>query len=244
MIKKIIILIAAAAAVTVAAAAEPVGEWTIHYARNPVTELVYTGNYIYGASQREIRYFNIEDKSLHVLNKTHGLSSTDEITAIGYSPLTETIIVGYADGNIDLLDAENSVYNIDAIKKRNISGEKKINKIFTDGRYAYLACGFGIIVIDLKKEEIKESYFIGEDNSSMKVYDIIVDKKNIYAATEKGLYFAPQNANNLNDYHAWQVDTVTGEMPLSKICKKNDTTLFILCKSESDALNDVFFECV
>ncbi|MDR0763353.1 MAG: hypothetical protein LBF01_02525 [Bacteroidales bacterium] len=246
MIKKIITLIAAAAtaAATATATAEPMGEWTLHFAPNPVTELIYTGNYIYAACQKEIHYLDIENDVLYVLNKTHGLSTTDEITAIGYSQTTQTIIVGYADGNIDLLDAENSVYNIDAIKKRNISGEKKIYKIFSNGRYAYLACGFGIVIIDLKKEEIKESYFIGDGNSPMKVYDITVDEKNIYAATEKGLYFAPQNAHNLNDYHAWQIDTVTGDEPLWKICPKNDTAFFVLSKSQSDTVDDILFECV
>lgn len=221
------------------------GEWTLHFAnRNPVTELVYTGNYIYAACKKEIHYLDIENNSLHAFNKVNGLSSTDEISAIGYSPATETIIVGYTDGNIDLLDAENSVYTIDAIKKRNISGEKKIYKIFSDGRYAYLACGFGIVVIDLKKEEIKDSYFIGEGNSPIKIYDVIVDAKNIYAATENGLYFALQNAHNLNDYHAWQKDTVAGSDPIFKICKKNDTALFVYYKSQSDTVSDVLFECV
>ncbi|MDR1973092.1 MAG: hypothetical protein LBQ31_00265 [Bacteroidales bacterium] len=250
MSKKIITLffiaakIAATIATTATARTSTTGEWMLHFTNNPVTELVYTGNYIYGICQKEIHYLDIASNSLHALNKIEGLSSTDEITSIGYSKTTETIIVGYADGNIDLLDAENSVYNIDAIKRRNISSEKNIYKIFTDGRYAYLACGFGIVIIDLRKEEIKESYFIGTDNSPIKVYDLIVDEKYIYAATENGLYFALKNAHNLNDYRAWQTDSLLGNESLSKICKKNDTTIFFISKSQSDSINDVLFECI
>jgi hypothetical protein len=223
---------------------EYIGKWTTHFMLNPSSDLVYTGNYVYSACIKDIRYLDIRNNSVHALDKTTGLSATDDITAMGYSKLTETIIVGYADGNIDLLDEENSVYNIDAIKKKNISGEKKINRIFVDGRYAYLACGFGIVIIDLRKEEIKESYFIGKDNSALRIFDIIIDKKNIYAATENGLFYADKDAHNLNDYNAWKKDTKVPDSNLARICVKDASTLFMLYKSQVDSLSDIFLEYV
>jgi hypothetical protein len=241
-ISTIILSILASTIANTAYSVEYIGKWTMHFAQNPVTELIYTGNYVYAACQKDIHYLDIINNSLHTFDKTNGLSCTDDITAIGYSTLTETIIVGYADGNIDLLDEENSVYNIDAIKKKNISGEKKIYRIFVDGRYAYLACGFGIVIIDLRKEEIKESYFIGKDNNALRTFDIIVDEKNIYAATETGIFYADKDAHNLNDYNVWKRDTSIQGGSIARICKKNDTALYVLRKAESEVKSDVIYE--
>jgi hypothetical protein len=41
------------------------------------------------------------------------------------------------------------IYNIPDISRKYIPGEKKINRIRTKGKYAYLACSFGIVVVDL-----------------------------------------------------------------------------------------------
>ncbi len=67
------------------------------------------------------------------------------------------------NANIDLVDVANNVINnVPDIKIKPIIGEKKINKILFLNKKAYLSCGFGIVVMDLVKKEIKETYIIGE----------------------------------------------------------------------------------
>ena len=58
---------------------------------------------------------------------------------------------------------DNEVINIPDIKRKEISGLKKINNIYFKNNLAYLSCSFGVVVLDLIKKEIKDTYKIGEN---------------------------------------------------------------------------------
>ncbi|MCM1553953.1 MAG: hypothetical protein NC048_00445 [Bacteroides sp.] len=77
-----------------------------------------------------------------------------------------------------------------------------------EGRYAYLSMPFGVVMVDLQKQEIKETYFIGTDNAYLSVFEMASDEKYLYAGTEQGLKYADISAPNLNDYTAWRTDTL------------------------------------
>ena len=97
------------------------------------------------------------------------------------------------------------------IKRKNIPGNKEINSIRVNGRYAFLSCGFGIVVIDLLKQEIKDTYHVNVDSINNNVYEMASDANWFYAATDSGIYRASVNDPNLNSYFEWsKVFTQTG----------------------------------
>lgn len=145
---------------------------------------------------------NTSDNSLQKYSKVTGLSDSD-ISAIGYSEQAKIFVIGYENGNIDLVKGD-SIINIPDIKRKSIMGKKSINKIFFINQYAYLACGFGIVICDLGKREFKDTYFIGQGGTQLEVHDIAFDGQFIYAATAGGLYKADVHHPNLLDYNAWQ----------------------------------------
>ena len=73
-------------------------------------------------------------------------------------------------------------------------------------QFAYLACGFGIVVLDVKKEEIKDTYIIGTGGSQLKINDITIDDTYIYAATDNGIYTANKTSSFLSDFTVWSKD--------------------------------------
>ncbi len=95
------------------------------------------------------------------------------------------------------------VINLSDIKRKQLTTDKTINNVSFIGDEAWLACGFGIVVINLKKQEIKDTYLIGENGSNVGVNDIETDDEFIYAATNKGILKAQKNGANLLDYQSW-----------------------------------------
>jgi ligand-binding sensor domain-containing protein len=79
--------------------------------------------------------------------------------------------------------------------------------VFCNGDLAYVACGFGIVVFDLKKEEVKDTYYIGNQGDAVNVTDIAFFQGRIYASTDDGVYYAAQDAPNLANYSAWHFDS-------------------------------------
>src|SRR5690606_20670729 len=101
------------------------------------------------------------------------------------------------------LISKSRVVNLSDIKRKQLTTDKNINNISFIGEEAWLACGFGIVVINLKKQEIKDTYLIGENGSTLGVNDIETDGEYIYAATNKGILKAQKDGANLLDFKSW-----------------------------------------
>ena len=74
------------------------------------------------------------------------------------------------------------------------------------GDYAYLSCGFGIVVLDMAKEEIYDTYYIGPSGDAINVLDMTYNDTSFFAATESGIYYADINSNFLADFNQWHKD--------------------------------------
>jgi hypothetical protein len=178
----------------------PIGNWVAHLPYNDVYRVAEIGSKIYGATGSAIFYYDKNDNSLNPLSKTTGLSDVG-VNALGSDPSTSTLVLGYINSNIDLLYSD-EVINIPDIKRKSIPGDKAIYSIsFIEGK-AHLACGFGIVVLDVANREISDTYHINSNNSA--VYDIVLYQDTIYAASEVGLYKAPKQGQNLVDYNSWE----------------------------------------
>lgn len=217
-----------------------VGTWRYHFAAMPTEQLTIWGNEVYAAHRADLLCYNTADHTLTSLSKRNGLSGSD-IGAIAYHQAGNCLVVGYKDGNIDLYYG-GYVFNMPDIKEKSMadSVEKAIYRIHTQGAYAYLACGFGIIVVDVTKQEFKETYFIGPLNASLRVNEVDCDDRYIWAATEKGLRFADKNAVNLNDYTAWTMDAFWGEDHALAQAVKLGETWWVLEKGGEGAADRVY----
>jgi len=183
-----------------------IGEWQIHLPYRQCVAVDFVGEKIYCATSNSIFYYDKNDNSVNTLTKNNGLSDVN-ISTIRYSQQFGYLIVAYSNANIDLVSGD-EIINISDIKRKPIMGNKTINNITLYGNYAYLSCGFGIVVLDIAHKEIFDTYYIGHDGSAIDVMDVTCDGTKIFAATESGLYKADYNSANLANYANWKKDTL------------------------------------
>jgi hypothetical protein len=183
-----------------------IGQWRDHLPYSKTISVADAGNLVYCATPYSLFYLDKAENSVQRLTKVNGLSDIG-ISTIAYNETYKTLLIAYTNANIDLVKG-NTIVNISDIKRKPILGNKNINNIMFIDNLAYLACGFGIVVLDIEKEEFPEpTYFIGPDGSQINVMDVAYGMDSLFAATEVGIYKADINSPNLADYTSWTVDT-------------------------------------
>jgi len=187
-------------------------QWLDHLPYNECIAVAEANNLIFAATPYSLFYFDKTDNSLNRLNKvTPGGLSDIGISSIAFCSQLNILVVAYSNTNIDLIKGQ-EVVNIPDIKRKQILGDKTINSILIIDKLAYLACGFGIVVLDIEKQEIKDTYYIGPSGSQINVKALTFhqDNNTLYAATEKGIYKASAS-ENLAYYVNWVRDnSITG----------------------------------
>jgi hypothetical protein len=180
----------------------PVGSWSDHLRYNTSISIAGNSEEIYSSTGSSILVYNSKQNELRKLSPVNGLSQTG-ISAIGWSDENRMLIIAYANTNLDILKG-NSVHNIPDIYIRNIQGPKTINRIRTLGKYAYLATGFGIVVVDMARMEIHDTWRPGQEAGNNEVYDITFGNSKIYAATGNGVWQADLSNQGLAYFGNWE----------------------------------------
>jgi len=178
------------------------GNWRDHLSYRSCHRIAEVGDWVYCSSETGLISFHKESYELRKHSKATGLSDV-QISTIAYSGESGQLIVGYSNGNIDLITEGQTPLNISDIKRRIMTADKNIYQIHVIGNTAYLACGFGIVVLNLVKQEIKETYILGESGAFIRVNDITILDDYLFAATESGVFSADLNSSNLLDYNYW-----------------------------------------
>ncbi len=182
-----------------------IGEWRTHLPYSKVIGVAVTGDVIFAATPYSMFTYDTRDNSVTRFDKVKGLSDVG-ITKIGFNKKLNMVLVAYENTNIDLIYSDGKIVNIPDIKDKDILGKKTINNIMFKDKYAYLSCGFGIVVLDMAREEIFDTYYIGPQGSTIEIFDMTFNDTSFFAATESGIYFADVNAENLADYNQWHKD--------------------------------------
>ncbi len=202
MIKKSIIFLVTVSIFLLGHAQVKVGEWKDHLSYNDCNTVAKAGNFVYCSNRTGIIKFNISDNTFERLNKINGLSDIG-ISLIRYNNYNNTLLIVYDNANIDVIK-DNTIINFPDIKLKIITGKKNINEVTFKNNLAYLACGFGIVIFDTDKLEIKDSYIIGPAASYLNVYQVEYTDTTIFAATTIGLLKA-NLSTLLNNYQNWKL---------------------------------------
>ena len=177
----------------------PIGNWREHlnYAS---AQAVVKGDKIYCATNNNV--FNVDaDNNATRYSKVNGLSDFG-VSAIAWDDATQQLVIAYTNSNIDILKNE-TVKNISDVKRSSVTGNKTINSIYCNGGFAYLCSGLGVIVINLTKYEVKDTWLIGNNGNQIGINGLVNDGSFWYAATDEGLKKASVNATNLSNYINW-----------------------------------------
>jgi len=182
-----------------------IGEWRDHFSYRNAVAVEMGGGQVYCASANAVFRYDPATREIARLTKVNALNDVG-ILGLAWNEPSGTLLVRYSNGNIDLLRGERTV-NMGDIKRSSILGDKAIHSAHFEGTMAYLGCGFGVVVLDLARREVRETWFIGPGGQQLRVNGISFRGDSIYAATDQGLYVASRHAPNLAAFTNWRKRT-------------------------------------
>lgn len=191
--KKILLVIIAVCGMLLSTYASSIGEWNYYGGYGDITDIQPAGNRVYVLSSKGLFSYQWDEGSVYTYHKMNSLSDS-QIDHIAYNKATHRLLIIYDNYNIDLLGDDGKVVNLPYYYQKSLNAEKKVNSIFMHENMAYLNTAFGIIQIDMKKEEISNTYNLGMNCVSSTIHGDYM-----YAAMRnKGLYRCALKDNMLD----------------------------------------------
>lgn len=177
------------------------GGWQTFFSYSNASNIIQSKDKIYALSDGNLFSIDKEYESIETYTKLTGLTDGN-ISKIAFCQSQNTLVIIYDNCNIDLM-TNSRIINVSDLKRTEMSN-KKVNKIVIDGNYAYLACGFGITVLDVAKAEILDTYILGEKGTYINVESITFHNDSIYAQSGNTIRYADKKDKNLADFNHWK----------------------------------------
>ena len=181
-----------------------VGHWRDCLDYSWVNHVAYAGDRIYAAARGGLFCYDLDDNTLTRFCKGQGLNDVG-IATMGYDPVTKCLVVAYNNSNVDLL-IDDHAYNLSDIKRSEIPGDKSIYHVRFANRRAYLTTGFGVVVVNIDRQEIKETWYLGAGGAYTPVYDIAFLADSLFVATGEGLKRLSRNETHPSVSDLWVSD--------------------------------------
>ena len=191
----------------------PIGQWREHLNYQNTIQ-VLKGDQLYCATTTNL--FSVDaNNEFERFSKITGLNDIG-VQCIGWDAATQQVVIAYNNSNLDVLKG-NNIRNIGDVKRSTLAGNKTINAIYCKNGLAYLSTGLGIIVVNLSKYEIKDTWFIGNNGSQLKISGFSSDVSFFYAASEEGLKSISVTSSNISNAAYWQNLSGQNGLPLGAI---------------------------
>jgi len=181
----------------------PLGAWRLHLNYSNIKSLAEIDEKIYGAADFGIMTFDPQEGSTGGLNKLNGLSGIG-VKCVANDELKKILIIGYQDGTIDFLEGS-KITNLETLKlATEITGSRSINHISISKNTAYVSTDFGVVVLDIEKKEIRETWRdLGISGQTIRIRESAILIDSIFLATEAGVWGGSLKSNLL-DFNSWK----------------------------------------
>ncbi len=176
--------------------AQSIGSWQVYPSYWIATQNLTVGTRVYCLANGNLLCYDTEDTSVKTYNCLQDLSDI-HISHIAYSEEAKRLILLYENGNIDVMDLNDNVWNIASLKDKTMPS-KEINGVEVDGGTAYVCTDFGFLTVDIDELVIRDTYNIG-----MSVLGIAFGDGKTYIATSGSVY-AADNEDNWHISDSWQ----------------------------------------
>lgn len=188
-------------AATASRAQLAIEDWRDHFPYTGALGITHGNQRVFCATPFMVFSYHLNDNSIEKLSKVNALSDVG-ISAIAFDETSKTLVVGYENGNLDLVKQGVTV-NINSILNADLFGIKRINHIRVNNGKAWLSCGFGIVNINLVEEEIIDTYIIGPGAVNLQVHNTVRFNDKLLAATDIGLFQADADNAFLANFANW-----------------------------------------
>ena len=180
----------------------PLGTWRSFMPLSNVVSFTQSTQNIYAATEYGVFSVDVDNHLIETYTKSDGLSEV-ETQKIAYNKEYSVLIIVYKNANIDLIQ-NGKITNLPYLKNANIISSKTVRNIATKDSLAYFAVGFGVVVVDLIKKEIKETYNFFDGSNPLACNFIALDNSKIYVATENGIFQTELNNPLILNFSTWQ----------------------------------------
>ena len=177
--------------------------WEDFYSYNNVKDFIKVDSKIYAVTDNAIFIYDVITQEVQKLSSVHGLSGKTT-TSIHFNETFQRLVIGYDTGLLEIVDADGKITVSNDIERLTITGEKEIKHIVEYNNKIYLSTPFAIVVYDIENLQFGDTYFIGNNSTTVEINQIAVFNDIIYAATQIGIFTADVNAQNLIDFNNWQ----------------------------------------
>ncbi|MCR5887385.1 T9SS type A sorting domain-containing protein [Hymenobacter sp. J193] len=186
------------------------GDWQLHLPTNRALALADTGPLVYVAAEDAFFVFEKELHTTRLLSRRDGLHDVG-VRTVAYDSLTQQVLVAYRNANLDVLRPNGSIRNLNDILRKQLAGNNSINQISFHARRGYLAGSFGLVVLDMDRLEVRETYSnIGPGGAAVRTYASTILGDSLYVASSAGV-LRGRLTDNLLDYRNWNTDPGGGQ---------------------------------
>jgi hypothetical protein len=218
----------------------PIGTWRSHFDYTKGKSLAKVGDKIYCAAENGLFVYDITENEATILNTDDGFYELN-ISQLAFHEASKTLVIAYNSGAIDLVKFDNDFDIVDFKNLISIKNSKTIldskitNDITFNANIAYLSTDFGIVQIDLNKNEIKEiDLNLNIDGTKSRILSTVIIGEKIYVTNEKYLLEASLKSN-LQNFNEWQYTNlpISALNRSSKLIQNNGS---IYCLISNDGL--------
>ncbi|GHT50464.1 hypothetical protein FACS189440_17930 [Bacteroidia bacterium] len=171
---------------------QTVGTWKSYMSYQNATLVAETPRAVFAVYDGSLLSYSPEDQVTRTYSLENGLNDTD-IRFLNYCPEVNALLIVYDNSNMDIFMGQDNIYNLPDIKNNIFLSNKIVNNVEIRGEQAYLATGFGIVVVDLKRKEIRNTYRLDVNTTATCQWGDY-----LYAATDNGLLRAALSSNLLD----------------------------------------------
>lgn len=176
-------------------------KWSDLFSYNNVLKIREDGDRLVAATENGIFYYYPGTGEIKKLSKANGLHEV-KISAFDYNATTQTGIVGYQNGSMDVITPNGIFLIIDIPLANGYNGSKRINDISINGDKAIISAGYGVSIFNVTKREFGDTAFFTTGGAYDAVNSAVLKDNIVYAATSKGLKYHELNAT-FPVYNSW-----------------------------------------
>lgn len=189
-------------AITTSAQDIPLDTWRVHPSFRSLHAIAVTPDEVYGAATNGLLQLDRDDQSITTWTRLNGLSSSG-LTALAYAASSQQVLIGYEDGRFDVLRDQN-IQSYNPLASVALTGDRDVRAIYVSGTNAYLSTAYGVVVFDLTRNTIRETWRdLGVNGAALGMVQVAILGDSIFAATDQGILLASLN-DNLLDFNSWK----------------------------------------
>ncbi len=186
----------------------PLGGWQSHFNYLSTKQVVEAGSRVYSASYNGLFSVNTETRETRTLSKPDGLSNAG-ISTMGYLPSARLLLLSYRNGTIDFVylneqSEPDQVETWDLLNEtQGLPADKAIRRIVFRENLAYIATGFGVLVLNTQLRQVEETYrYIGPNGIQVAVSDIAFAGDSLFVLSAQGILVTSMRADLNRQYFA------------------------------------------